>query len=66
MAWFDLQSQASQHAPAFDSAESAKKWLGSQSQTVPARMQIALAEQFEALHGAGLPPLELARILSEL
>ena len=66
MAWFDLQSHAPQHAPAFDSAEGAKTWLGSESQTVPPRMQIALAEQFEALAGGGLAPTELARVLGTL
>lgn len=66
MAWFDLQSQAPGGTAAFDNAEAAKAWLSGQSQTVPARMQLVLAEQFEAIVAAPLPANELARILETL
>lgn len=66
MAWFDLQGQAPGGQAAFDNAEAAKTWLGGQSQTVPARMQLALAEQFEAIVAAPLSANELARILETL
>jgi hypothetical protein len=66
MAWFDLQSHAPDTHAAFDNADAARTWLGGQSQTVPARMQLALAEQFEAIAAAALPAIELARILEAL
>jgi hypothetical protein len=67
MAWFDLLSQAPESAPAFQTAEAARKWLGGQSQTVPARMLAALGEQFEALAASpAIAPFELAHILESL
>lgn len=66
MAWFDLQHLPSEASLAFDSAAGAKAWLGGQSQTVPARMQAVLAEQFEALPASLVPVLEQAQILEVL
>lgn len=66
MPWFDLLSPTASHPPAAATADEARHWLGGQSQTVPARMLAALAEEFEAQLGTPPAALDFAAILDAL
>lgn len=67
MNWFELPApDPALPAPAFADVDSARRWLSSQPQAMPARLQLALTEQFERLAPAALPPRERAALVETL
>lgn len=65
--WFERTPPSSaMPTPAFSDAASAQAWLLKQPQTMPARLQAAIAEQIECLHFQALSGNTRASILESL
>ena len=66
MPLFDLQAPREGSSPAFATADAARTWLATQSQSVPLRILQALGEQLEGLFGASHDGMARATIIEAL
>jgi hypothetical protein len=65
--WFERTPPSSEMpAPAFSDVASAQAWLQKQPQTMPARLQLAIAEQLECLNVQAMPGNARAAIIESL